>query len=111
MEDKDFISELKKNYGVYLNVNLFIKEMKDKLKEIKTYSDLYKFIGCDLLDNCSEMKYLIQSYEKAKKKQYIRIYQNNNNYNYSDSKYLRSTNYLFSGRLRNLCPICGIVHN
>ena len=110
MEDKNFISDLKKNYGVYLDVNSFIKEMKSKLKEINTYSGLYKFIGCDLLDNCSEMEYLIQSYEKAKQKQYIKIYQNNNN-NYSDSKYLRSTNNLFSRRLRNLCPVCGVVHN
>ena len=60
MEDKNFISDLKKNYGVYLNVKSFIEEMKTKLKEINTYSSLYKFIGCDLLDNCSEMEYLIQ---------------------------------------------------
>jgi hypothetical protein len=110
MEDKNFISDLKKNYGVYLDVNSFIIEMKSKLKEINTYSSLYKFIGCDLLDNCSEMEYLIQSYEKAKQKQYIKINQNNN-FNYSNSQYLRSTNNLFSRRLRNLCPVCGVVHN
>ena len=110
MEDKNFISDLKKNYGVYLNVKSFIEEMKTKLKEINTYSSLYKFIGCDLLDNCSEMEYLIQSYEKAKQKQYIKINQNNN-FNYSNSQYLRSTNNLFSRRLRNLCPVCGVVHN
>ena len=98
MEEKNFISELKKNYGIYINVNSFIEEMKQKLKEINSYSALYKFIGCDLLDNLTEKEYLIQSYVKAKNKQYIKKYQNNN---YSNN---------FFSRRRNVCPVCGMVH-
>jgi ubiquitin-protein ligase len=105
MEEKNFISELKKNYGVYINVNSFIEEMKQKLKEINSYSALYKFIGCDLLDNLTEKEYLIQSYVKAKNKQYIKKYQNNN---YSNNFYRRTNN--FFSRRRNVCPICGMVH-
>ena len=103
MEEKNFISELKKNYGVYLKVNSFIKEMKQKLKEINSYSALYKFIGCDLLDNLTEKEYLIQSYVKAKNKQYIK---KNNNYS---NNFYRRTNNFFSRR--NFCPICGMVHD
>ena len=102
MEEKNFISELKKNYGVYLKVNSFIKEMKQKLKEINSYSALYKFIGCDLLDNLYEKEYLIQSYVKAKNKQYIK---KNNNYS---NNFYRRTNNFFSRR--NFCPICGMEH-
>ena len=103
MEEKNFISELKNNYGVYLKVNSFIKEMKQKLKEINSYSALYKFIGCDLLDNLYEKEYLIQSYVKAKNKQYIK---KNNNYS---NNFYRSSNNFFSRR-RNFCPICGMEH-
>jgi hypothetical protein len=116
MEDEVFIKELKENYGVYINVNSFIQEMKNKLDTINSYSDLYKFIGCNLLDNKSELEYLSESYKKAKEKQYIRI-NTNNNFNYSNSGYLRSSNNsLFSrgrGRFRRgieRCNICGQVH-
>ena len=78
--------------------------MKQKLKEINSYSALYKFIGCDLLDNLYEKEYLIQSYVKAKNKQYIK----KNNF-YSNNFY-RSSNNFFSRR-RNFCPICGMVHD
>ena len=47
MDNKEFIKELKDNYGIYLNVNSFIVEMKNKLKEINSYTDLYRFIGCN----------------------------------------------------------------
>ena len=117
MDNKEFIKELKDNYGIYLNVNSFIVEMKNKLKEINSYTDLYRFIGCNLLDDLSEMEYIIQSYKKAKDKKYIRPYINNN----SNSENLRNTSSFFTrgrgrgggrgiGGGRVYCSICGEYH-
>jgi len=71
IKEKGFMEELKKNYGIYLGVDAFLKEINQKLKEIKSFKSLYEFIGTDLGQDKTEMDLIVESYEKAKKKQYI----------------------------------------
>ena len=66
------MEELEKNYGVYLDVDNFIKDMKQKLKEIKNYKDLYEYIGSEFGRDKDDFELIIESYGKAKKKGYIR---------------------------------------
>ena len=76
IEEKGFLEELEKNYGVYLDVDNFIKEMNKKISEIKTYKALFEYIGADFI---KEEKYkdkddidlIIDSYIKAREKNYI----------------------------------------
>ena len=72
IEEKGFLEELEKNYGVYIDVDNFIKEMKQKLDEIKSYKDFYAYIGTDYGKDKTELELIIQAYEKAKEKSYIR---------------------------------------
>ena len=72
IEDKDFMKELENNYGIYLDVDTFIKEMKQKLNEIKNHNEMYKYIGSEYGQDKTDLEIIIESYEKAKKKGYIR---------------------------------------
>ena len=72
VEEPGFLEELEKNYGVFLDVDNFIKEMNQKIKEIKTYKDLFNFIGTDFGKDKSDYDLIISAYEEAKKKGYIR---------------------------------------
>ena len=122
MDEKNFIDELKKNYGVFLEVESFLKDMKKKLNEIQSYTSLYKYINCNILNDKSELEYFIESYQKAKDKSYIKQYKNNysfNNENNSldNNEIMRSTNSIFTrggrgrGRGRGgFCSICGTYH-
>ena len=75
IEEENFLEELEKNYGVYLEVDKFIKEMKDKLSEIKTYKSLFEYIGCDFFKKegkyKDDLELIIYSYKKAKEKGYF----------------------------------------
>ena len=44
LEEKGFMEELEKNYGIYLGVDAFLEEIKQKLREIKSFKSLYEFI-------------------------------------------------------------------
>jgi hypothetical protein len=76
IEEKGFLEQLEKNYGVYLDVDNFIKEMNQKISEIKTYKALFEYIEADFI---KEEKYkdkddidlIIDSYIKAREKNYI----------------------------------------
>ena len=102
LNESGFLKELEKNYGVYLKVGDFIKEIKDKLKEVQCYKDLFNFMKADVIgDNEDEYEMIINCYEKAKEKNYIKtiykeeventysterkrncqVYRFNNNYN------------------------------
>ncbi len=70
--EKGFMEELVKNYGIYLGVDAFVQEIKQKLKEIKSFKSLYEFIETDLAQDNSELELIVESYKKAKKKSYIR---------------------------------------
>ena len=71
IENKEFIEELQKNYGIYLEVDTFIKEMNQALKNIKNYKQFFEYIGSDFGKNMSEEDIIISCYKKAKEKKYI----------------------------------------
>jgi hypothetical protein len=70
--EEGFMDELEKNYGIYVDVDAFFLEMKKKLKEIKSYKELYEFIKVDLGKDKTELEIIVDAYEKAKQKRYIR---------------------------------------
>ena len=70
---KKFMAELNRNYGVYLEPELFIEEINSKIKEIKTYKQLYEFIGTNFGEKKTDIELIIEAYEKAKQKEYILI--------------------------------------
>ena len=85
IEEKGFLENLENNYGVYLEIDDFVKEMKEKLKEIKSFKELYKYIGIEFAQDKDELQIIIEGYKRAKEKGYIRGKNNekkrNNNYN------------------------------
>ena len=85
IDEKDFLENLEKNYGVFLEIDDFVKEMKQKLKEIKSFKELYKYIGSEFSQDKDELQLIIEGYKRAKEKGYIREKNNekkrNNNYN------------------------------
>jgi len=81
MEEKGFLNELEKNYGIYLEVDNFIKEMRQKLNDIQTYGQLFEYIGSKFGRNKTDQELLKKAFEKAKLKGYIR--DNNISYNIS----------------------------
>ena len=72
IEDKKFMEELEKNYGIYLDVDTFIKDMNKQLKEIKNYHDFFKYIGSEFGSDMNDLDILTHCYQKAKEKKYIR---------------------------------------
>ena len=71
IEDGEFMKELEKNYGVYLDVDVFIKEMNQKLNEITSLHQMYEYIGSEFGKDKTDLEIIIESYEKAKKKGYV----------------------------------------
>ena len=72
VEEKGFLEELEKNYGVYLDVDNFIKEMNNKKEEIQSYKELLEYVGADFNKNIDDFDLIIESYKKAKEKNYIK---------------------------------------
>ena len=118
IEEKDFLENLEKSFGVYLDVDDFIKEMKQKLNEIKSYKDLYKYIGSDFAQDKNDLDLIVEGYKRAKLKGYIRDYNapkvrnnytNYNNYNHNQgyrgnnwkSKRNQYSNNIFGYSYRN----------
>ena len=91
IKEKGFIQELKKNYGIYLGVDEFLKEIKQKLKEIKSFKSLYEFIGTELGKDKTEIDMIVESYKKAKEKQYILAPNENQRMNNQDQFYQSSS--------------------
>ena len=85
IEEKGFIEELEKNYGIYLEVDDFIENMKKKIEEIKSFKELYEYIGSDITKDKTDMELIIEAYEKAKNKGYI----NNQRYRNNDNNFRR----------------------
>ena len=71
IENPEFMKELESNYGVYLDVDIFIKEMNQKLSEIKSLNEMYKFIGSEYGQDKTDLEIIIDSYKKAKEKGYL----------------------------------------
>ena len=107
VEEKNFMENLEKNYGVFLDIDDFIKEMKQKLNEIKSFKGLYEYIGSDFGKDKTELTLIIEGYERAKKKGYIRENNNNkfrryNNPNYNNNQVFREVNNGWArGGIRN----------
>ena len=95
LRERGFMEELEKNYGIYVEVDDFFLNMKQKLKEIKSYKELYDFIKVDLGKDKSELEIIIDAYEKAKRKRYIKAPNeiNRTNYNnFQDGAFMRNYN-------------------
>ena len=93
IENKEFMKELEDNYGIYLEVDSFIKEMNQKLKDIKSLREMYKFIGSEFGSDEDDLEIIIKSYERAKKKGYIREPHSNINSNNFRGGFNRSGNF------------------
>ena len=72
MEEKGFMEELEKNYGIYLDVDNFIKGMNEKLKEIKNFKGMFQYIGSEFGSDKNDVVLILEGYGRAKKKGYIR---------------------------------------
>ena len=72
IENKEFMKELEENYGIYLDVDSFIKEMNQKLTEIRSISEMYKFLGSEFGKDLTDLEIIINSYKKAKLRGNIR---------------------------------------
>ena len=70
IEEKGFIKKLENNYGVYLDTDDFIKEIK-KIEEISSYKKCIEYIGCEFRKNDTDIEILVKSYKKAKQMKYI----------------------------------------
>ena len=98
MEEEGFIEELKENYGIYLKVDEFVDQLKLKLNEIKTYKSLYEYIGYESGKDKSELKLIVEGYERAKAMRYIR----DPNEDLRRTMRLPRSNLGFNGRGRGL---------
>jgi hypothetical protein len=85
IEEKGFLEELEKNYGVYLDVDNFIQEMNKKLDEIKSIKKLFEFIGCDFGKDKTEIELMIEAYDRAKEKGYLQAIDNSRTRNSRDN--------------------------
>ena len=65
------MNKLEKNYGIYLEVDDFIKEMKKLLSEVKSYSQLFEYVGSEFGKNKIDTELIRYAYEKASSKNYI----------------------------------------
>ena len=92
IKEKGFMEELKKNYGIYLRADEFLKEINQKLKEIKSIKSLYEFIGIELDKDKKEMDIIVESYIKAKKKKYIIVPYENQGMN-NQNQFYQSSSY------------------
>ena len=93
IEEKGFMNELEKNYGIYLEVDNFIKEMRQKLNEIQSYGKLFEYIGSEFGKNKTDQELIRGAFETAKLKGYIRDNNINNisnsiSYNINDNYWL-----------------------
>ena len=87
VDEKGFLEELEKNYGIYLEVEDFIEGMNKKLEEIKTFKQLLEYIGCDIGKDKTDMEIIIEAYDKAKEKNYIKMPNAHRNENDSRSSF------------------------
>ena len=73
MNQKGFLSQLEQNFGVYMDIEALMKEINQKIKEVKCYKDLFDFMKADVVFKLEdEYEAIIKSYQKAREKKYIR---------------------------------------
>ena len=71
IEEKGFIEKLEQNYGIFLEVDNFIKEMKKKLTEVKSYKQLFEYVESEFGKNKTDIEIIKMAYKNAKWKSYI----------------------------------------
>lgn len=81
IEENGFMEELEKTYGIYLGVDEFVKELKKKLQEINNYGLLHEYVGVELDKEKTELDIVVEAYQRAKQKRYIRDPNEKNNVN------------------------------
>ena len=73
MNEKGFMTELENNYGVYMDIENYMKEINQKIKDIQCYKDLFDFMQADIVfKDEDEYQTIIKSYQRAKQKKYIK---------------------------------------
>jgi hypothetical protein len=92
MEENGFMDELEKNYGIFLEVDNFVQDLKIKLNEIKSFKALYEYVGSELGKDKTELEFIIEGYRRAKKKKYIRD-PNETNRDYNKNNINNLNNY------------------
>ena len=70
--EEGFMKALEDDYGIYVKVDAFVDEIKKSLNAVKSYKELYQCIGSDLGNGKTELDLIIDAYEMAKQKRYIR---------------------------------------
>ena len=97
IEENGFMEELEKTYGIYLGVDEFVMELKQKLKDINNYKSLHEYLGVELDQQKTELDVVVEAYERAKQKKYIRDPNEKSRMNeYNDVNYRRGR----GGRIR-----------
>ena len=68
------MTELENNYGVYMDIENYMKDINRKITDTHYYKDLFDFIQADIVfKDEDEYQNIIKSYKKAKQKKYIKI--------------------------------------
>ena len=67
IKEENFIENLEKNYGICVDIDNIKKEIKEKLKEIKTYKQLFEYVGSEFGKNEDDIDIIRNTYEKTKK--------------------------------------------
>ena len=99
LEEKGFIEELEKSYGIYMGVDDFVKQLKQKLNEINSYKKLLEYVGVELEQEKTELDIVVEAYERAKRKRYIRDPNEINRMStYNNVNYGRGRGYNRGGR-------------
>lgn len=88
--EEGFMKALEDDHGVYVQVDSFVDDIKKSLNEIKSYKELYGFIGSELGDGKTELDLIINSYEMAQQKRYIR--------RINDNVYMEERRYRYGNR-------------
>ena len=55
-----------------------MKQLKQKLNEINSYKKLHEYVGVELEQEKTELDIVVEAYERAKRKRYIRDPNENN---------------------------------
>jgi hypothetical protein len=72
LNEEGFMKALEDDYGIFVKVDSFVDEIKKSLNEVKNYKELYECIGSGLGNGKTELDLIIESYDIAKQKKYIR---------------------------------------
>ena len=72
LNEEGFMKTLEDDYGIFVKVDSFVDDIKKSLNEVKNYKELYECIGSELGNGKTELDLIIESYDMAKQKKYIR---------------------------------------